>query len=142
MLTGLAATAASVLVGCSAHTGEQTSPDGGTTGMLCGNSLCIDLNDPANSALTTVDNSLVVSSATDRIIVIRTSATEVVALSDVCTHQGCAVGYQRTSKSLNCPCHGSRYALTGDVTRGPAQRPLTVYPAHLDPATNIVTITL
>jgi len=144
MLTGLAATAATALVGCSANTllPADASGDSGSGTTSCGNNLCLDLNDAANAALTMVDGSLVVAAPTDRLIVIRTSMTELIALSDVCTHAGCGVRYDRVNKALTCPCHGSRYALTGAVTRGPANRALAVYPTQLDAATNVVTITL
>jgi cytochrome b6-f complex iron-sulfur subunit len=148
MLTGLAAAAATVLVGCSANTDpNQIGPDAADGSTTCGANLCIDLKDAANSALTQVDGTSVVatppgSMPRDNILVIRTSNTEVVALSDVCTHMGCGVRYDRTTKTLNCPCHGSRFALTGAVTRGPASKPLRVYSAGLDTATQLVTITL
>jgi nitrite reductase/ring-hydroxylating ferredoxin subunit len=46
------------------------------------------------------------------------------AFSAVCTHQGCTVG-DVTGGTINCPCHGSKYAITdGAVTAGPAKRPL------------------
>jgi Rieske Fe-S protein len=44
--------------------------------------------------------------------------------SAVCTHQGCTVG-DVTGGTINCPCHGSKYAITdGAPTAGPAKRPL------------------
>ena len=47
------------------------------------------------------------------------------AVGTTCTHLGCSV---RPGKGqLQCPCHGSSYDLTGDVIRGPAQRPLNRY---------------
>lgn len=46
----------------------------------------------------------------------------VYAVSLVCTHLGCIV--QPSSEGFNCPCHGSRFAKDGAVTRGPAPVPL------------------
>lgn len=42
------------------------------------------------------------------------------ALSAVCTHLGCVTRYEAERRGFFCPCHGSRYALTGAVTGGPA----------------------
>jgi|SRR5271157_1195849 len=44
------------------------------------------------------------------------------ALSLVCTHLGCTV--EQRGNSFACPCHGSRYDASGNVLRGPAQKPL------------------
>jgi cytochrome b6-f complex iron-sulfur subunit len=44
------------------------------------------------------------------------------AISLVCTHLGCTVETQ--PGGFTCPCHGSRYDSQGNVTRGPAQKPL------------------
>jgi cytochrome b6-f complex iron-sulfur subunit len=46
----------------------------------------------------------------------------VYAISAVCTHLGCSVA--RSATGFACPCHGSRFATNGDVTRGPAPRAL------------------
>ncbi len=46
------------------------------------------------------------------------------ALSATCTHLGCRTSYQADSSAIFCPCHGSRFDLTGAVTDGPAPRPL------------------
>jgi cytochrome b6-f complex iron-sulfur subunit len=46
------------------------------------------------------------------------------ALSSVCTHLGCVTRYQPDEKCIFCPCHGSRFALDGEVLAGPAPRPL------------------
>jgi cytochrome b6-f complex iron-sulfur subunit len=50
-----------------------------------------------------------------------------VALSPVCTHQGCHVPYCATSAWFECPCHGSRYDGIGEQRRGPAPRGLDHY---------------
>ncbi len=46
------------------------------------------------------------------------------ALSSVCTHLGCITRYQPDANQIACPCHGSRFALDGEVLAGPAPRPL------------------
>jgi cytochrome b6-f complex iron-sulfur subunit len=44
------------------------------------------------------------------------------AISLVCTHLGCTV--ESKPEGFACPCHGSRFDLQGNVTRGPAEKPL------------------
>ena len=56
------------------------------------------------------------------------------AISSVCTHLGCLVSYDGIQ--FECPCHGSKFDLNGDVLNGPAQSPLvhvelTVSPDNL-----------
>ncbi len=52
-------------------------------------------------------------------IVIRQSGGGLTAMSAICTHAGCEVGYQ--GGILYCPCHGSQFdATTGAVIQGPA----------------------
>lgn len=50
------------------------------------------------------------------------------ALSAVCTHLGCTVNQDpRAPGRYRCPCHGSSFDEEGQVTAGPAPRPLTWY---------------
>jgi cytochrome b6-f complex iron-sulfur subunit len=44
------------------------------------------------------------------------------ALSLVCSHLGCTVEVKPDDYA--CPCHGSHYDLSGNVTHGPASSPL------------------
>ncbi len=41
-----------------------------------------------------------------------------------CTHLGCAYNWNDKTKEFQCPCHGGRYALDGQVLGGPPPRPL------------------
>jgi Rieske Fe-S protein len=51
--------------------------------------------------------------------------------SATCTHQGCTVS--SVDDTINCPCHGSQYAITdGSVVGGPAPRGLPEKPVRVD----------
>ena len=45
-------------------------------------------------------------------------------VSLVCTHLGCHVNWNPAERSWDCPCHGSRYTVDGEILHGPAVRPL------------------
>ncbi len=58
------------------------------------------------------------------------------ALSLVCTHLGCTV--EQKDDGFACPCHGSLYNASGNVLRGPAQKPLRVLRVEVNSAGNLI----
>lgn len=46
------------------------------------------------------------------------------AVSLRCTHLGCLLRFNSAERSWDCPCHGSRFDVDGEVLEGPAVHPL------------------
>jgi len=67
---------------------------------------------------------------TRRICVVREGG-RMAAVSTTCTHLGCIVGVAETG--FACPCHGSRFDQDGNVTGGPAPKPLPWFKVSLAP---------
>jgi cytochrome b6-f complex iron-sulfur subunit len=60
----------------------------------------------------------------------------VFAISTVCTHLGCIV--KPSATGFECPCHGSKFAADGKVTKGPAPAPLAWRKVTVDGAVCVV----
>jgi glycine/D-amino acid oxidase-like deaminating enzyme/nitrite reductase/ring-hydroxylating ferredoxin subunit len=54
----------------------------------------------------------------------RDEAGQLHAVSAVCTHLKCTVSWNGGERSWDCPCHGSRFSVDGEVLQGPARTPL------------------
>ncbi len=82
----------------------------------------LDISQSANSTLQNSGGSLV----SNQVIIINNGGNYV-ALSDICTHQGCSVGYDSSRQKINCPCHGASFNLSGAVLGGPTSSSLKQY---------------
>lgn len=60
----------------------------------------------------------------EHLAVFRDEQGEVYASSAVCRHLGCVVAWNSLDRSWDCPCHGSRFDLLGQVLQGPAHEGL------------------
>jgi len=57
---------------------------------------------------------------------------KLLALYRKCVHLGCSVPHCSKSSLFECPCHGSKYRLSGEYYGGPAPRGLDRFPITLD----------
>ena len=65
------------------------------------------------------------------VVIINRLGSGFIALSRVCTHLGCLVGYDKFNSKLVCPCHAGEFDLEGNVLSGPATNPLLRYPLKI-----------
>jgi cytochrome b6-f complex iron-sulfur subunit len=70
-----------------------------------------------------------------RVCIVR-DGNKLAAISTTCTHLGCIVGISDTG--FACPCHGSRFDQDGNVTGGPAPKPLPWFKVNLAPNGDVV----
>jgi cytochrome b6-f complex iron-sulfur subunit len=125
-LCGLSLLPAAVLESCSKQTFSAPANV----------NITLDLTQSANAALQHIGG-VVYNSG---VMIIRANSSTYYALSSVCTHQGCTVGYDSSSRLVVCPCHGGTYsATTGAVLAGPPPSGLVVY--KVTQSGNTLTIT-
>lgn len=62
----------------------------------------------------------VVGRGSGKIAVYRDKEGTIHSKSAVCPHLYCIVGWNKTEKTWDCPCHGSRFDPYGNVVNGPA----------------------
>lgn len=110
--------APSVLQSCSKD--EDADPGENPGPPAPGKTIDVDLTDPANAALNNPGGSKIIQS-----ILVANTGANFIAVSSICTHEGCTVGY--SAEKIQCPCHGSQFNTTGSVLQGPATTPLQSY---------------
>lgn len=59
-----------------------------------------------------------------KVAIYRDEDGKIHALSAACTHLGCIVSWNAAETSWDCPCHGSRFSVDGQILHGPAATPL------------------
>lgn len=93
----------------------------------------------SGSPIATVGSAALVQFNSGSLLIAHTAANTFIAVSAICPHQGCLItGF--SGGSYVCPCHGSMFTTSGQVTRGPAGSGLPQYATSA--ANNEVIITL
>jgi Rieske Fe-S protein len=62
------------------------------------------------------------------------------AFAITCPHLGCSYAFDDAKRHFVCPCHGSEFALDGEVIHGPATSPLSHLTWELGPGPNEIEV--
>lgn len=92
---------------------------------------------PSNSAVT-----FTIPTTSDPGVLVHLDNGQFVAYDAICTHAGCQVDYDPSTKLLVCPCHGAAFdpAKQAAVVNPPANTPLESVTIHVDSATGAITL--
>ncbi len=118
----VAVCAARLLAACSKSDNNPDPPGGGGGG---GNNARLTAN--LSSEIMNIGDSKINGSVIAIRIATGNTVASFVALSLICTHEGCTVNYDAGANDFKCPCHGSEYSISGAVNQGPATASLTKY---------------
>jgi len=121
-------TGAALGIGVVVQTLESCSKNEATPTQPTPSGLTIDLSSPANSTLKTTGGFIL----TKGIYIICTAPSTYIAVSSICTHQGCTVNFFSSNNQFSCPCHGGRFDISGKVLQGPPTSPLAKYSVALN----------
>ena len=70
----------------------------------------------------------IVSAGGEKVAGYRDDAGDLHSVSTRCTHLYCQVNWNGAERTWDCPCHGSRFSVDGEVLNGPAVDPLPPRP--------------
>jgi len=123
-------TLAGALTGCGGGGSSPSAPSTPATPPPISGEIRIPLMGIGETATATAN---LVGGLQTPLAVTRLSATQVVAVSRICTHMQCTVALPASpGGTLDCPCHGSRFQTNGQVVNGPAPRALFQFPARIE----------
>ncbi len=60
----------------------------------------------------------------DTLAIFKDEKGNVHAVNPACTHIKCEVSWNSSERSWDCPCHGSRFDIDGEMLTGPARKDL------------------
>jgi Rieske Fe-S protein len=66
------------------------------------------------------------------IYLVRSPGAPLRALDSTCTHLGCRTRFNPDTMQIECPCHGGKYDITGQVVAGPPPTPLRSLPTRIE----------
>ncbi|EFJ13061.1 hypothetical protein SELMODRAFT_424962 [Selaginella moellendorffii] len=72
-----------------------------------------------------LDEGAIIQEGLNKEAVYRDSSGNVQRYSAICPHLGCAVKWNPSDKTFDCPCHGSQFDVQGVVVNGPSPTNLT-----------------
>lgn len=119
--------------GCSRKEKDSANGDAGSTAVTPDTSGSATLTFATYPNLQSAGGNYRVSINGSPVSVTRTSATEVVALVAICTHEG-AILDGNSVNGFSCPRHGATFSIAGAHTGGPGNGGLTRYVATLSAA--------
>lgn len=111
--------AAAAVAACSGGSAPESSESSDSSGSPAASPGAAEAEALAPTADVPVGSGVIV----DEIVVTQPAAGEFKGFSAVCTHTGCVLN-EIADGTINCPCHGSKFSLDGEVVNGPAKKPL------------------
>lgn len=66
------------------------------------------------------------------VFVVRKDESQVMVLSNICTHLGCIVSWHPDRQHYVSPCHNGHFDILGKVVSGPPPRPLDEYVTKIE----------
>jgi Rieske Fe-S protein len=112
------------------------------------NRLDFDVARAPYQPLANVAGIVALDAGSKRLLLIRVSSGEIVALDRICTHQGCDMDPTRSGTwdaanlEIVCRCHRAIFNAHGGVVSGPAPRPLKSYAVTFDAGTGKGSVSL